>query len=91
MVKQQSDSSTEADVLEFDFDNFTAANFRDLVKAQRENDIDAAAQIYARIITTCPAAWGDPTNPETYTQLKFRLWNRIPVLMTEAIKEDAKK
>jgi hypothetical protein len=81
----------EADVLEFDFSNFKARDFRDLVRSQREGDIDTTAQMYAKIIVACPSAWGDPKDVETYLNLNFATFNRISPSMSEAIKEDSKK
>ncbi len=82
---------TEAETLDFDLSKFKARDFRDLINAQKENDIDKIADIYAKIVVVCPSSWGDPKKAETYLDLPFLDWNIIPARMTEYIKDNSKK
>lgn len=57
--------------LSFDLAKISARDIRDLNKALQSVDVDTAAGIYARVITSCPTEWGAPNDPETYLGLSF--------------------
>lgn len=57
--------------LTFDLTRITARDMQRFFEADRAQDYAAMAAIFARTVTACPPAWGDPASPETYLSLPF--------------------
>lgn len=62
---------TAQDAVEFDLTKVTARDMHEFIRAGRESDIPALAETLAKVVTRCPAEWGDPRNPETYINLPY--------------------
>lgn len=66
-----SDESKAIDGLTFDLTKISAGEMADFFDAVRVQNVRAMADTFTRIVTTCPAAWGDPKKVETYLRLPF--------------------
>lgn len=75
--------------LTFDLSKISARDMGNLNKALKTVDTEAAADVFARIVTACP--WGDPADPETYLDLPFYGgWTQLTEGLNEAAKNSRK-
>lgn|GEM_PF-3609371 len=68
------EAAPEADLLaevEFDFTRITARQVAEMLKDFKSGDIQGQAAIIARFCKTCPAAWGDPAQADTFYDLPW--------------------
>lgn len=80
------------DGVKFNFRKLTAGQFDVLLKASRELDIPAIAEVFAGgVVEACPKGWGQPDDPNTYKNLPyFGEFTALLRAANEAITEAAK-
>lgn len=57
--------------VEFDLSKVTADEMGDFFAAAKVNDNKTLAAVLTKVVKTCPAEWGDPSVPETFTKLPY--------------------
>lgn len=72
-----------------DLSNFTMKDFREFQKAISDGinkDIGVLFQYYAGVVTAWPFSYaGDPSDPDSYDNLKPNDWKEVDTLMTDKI------
>lgn len=67
----------------FDLENISARDMNALVKG---GDIEKMSPIIAKIVTACSDDVGDLADPETYLNLRWKVWRGLMDQLGEAVK-----
>lgn len=78
--------------LTFDLDALGRITGREMNLLIKPSDLEKLAEVFAKYVISCPAAWGDPKSADTYLDLPFKgegdTMQGVIQAMAEAIKND---
>lgn len=78
--------------VKFNFGKVTAKFMTQFFKANKENDYEAMAAIFADVVTECPASWGDPTKTDTFHNLPmFPVFRDLIKHFVDTLADESKK